>query len=352
MEEPSKSYSNINKGFFETLYYKKNFDIKDTILLTGSSRSGTTWLMEILRTIPGYTDSFEPLNPMYYPKSFEIGLRSRTYIPASKIWPEAEKYLNKILTSKLPIDISSLDKDVKFKDEFNIEIINFIKQMKPELIRNRLLGDKLIVKFVRLNRMLPWIAERFKLRSMILLLRHPCSVVTSQMKTGFCGYQPSRPPYKGIYPDRETIIKEASNIDLLNSDILERIKKIKSLEEIIATSWCLDTYVPLSYKKPHPWITITYEKFMKDGKNEIDRLFKNMGEPKIPKSAYKHLRIPSKLTQKDQQEIVKKSDKQLSKWKEYLSKEQIEKILSIVKTFGLDFYCENIEPDYENIKIK
>ena len=48
--------------------------------------------------------------------------------------------------------------------------------------------------------------------------------------------------------------------------------------------------------------------------------------------------------------IVKDSSKQLSKWKKYLSKEQIENILGIVSDFGLDFYTEEIEPDYKRIQ--
>ena len=35
-----------------------------------------------------------------------------------------------------------------------------------------------------------------------------------------------------------------------------------------------------------------------------------------------------------------------------MKEKQIDRILSIVSAFGLDFYTENLEPDYENICIK
>ena len=35
-----------------------------------------------------------------------------------------------------------------------------------------------------------------------------------------------------------------------------------------------------------------------------------------------------------------------------LSEKQIERILSIVSDFGLDFYMDDIEPDYGNIGVK
>ena len=50
--------------------------------------------------------------------------------------------------------------------------------------------------------------------------------------------------------------------------------------------------------------------------------------------------------------VVGKTKEQSAKWKKFLSDEQIKRILSIVSDFGLDFYTEDIEPDYENIGVK
>jgi hypothetical protein len=49
--------------------------------------------------------------------------------------------------------------------------------------------------------------------------------------------------------------------------------------------------------------------------------------------------------------MVANMDAQLSKWRESLTEKQIERILSIVSAFGLDFYTEEIEPDYKKIYI-
>ena len=49
--------------------------------------------------------------------------------------------------------------------------------------------------------------------------------------------------------------------------------------------------------------------------------------------------------------VIRDADKQLSKWKKYLSEKQIQRILKVVSDFGLDFYTEDIEPDYNNINI-
>ena len=333
------------------IFYNKNFDIKDTIVLTGSPRSGTTWLMEILRVIPGYTDLFEPLNPIYFPEAFEVGFQSRTYLPPKKNWQEGEKYLREVLTSRLLHDASSFEKGNYKKRKIAFHLFSFLHQLKPEILMHQLVGNKLVVKFIRLNRLLPWVAERFQLRKMILIIRHPCSVVASQLRIGFCGYHPTFPPYGDIYPNRETILNEASKIDGLSRGLLDRLKKIKSLEEILAVSWCLDNYVPLSCPKPYPWIVIAYETLIKDGEQEIKRIFNEIGEQNVRRSAFRHLKIPSMQIQKGEYDIVTKADEQLSKWKKSLSDKQIERILSIVSAFGLDFYTEDLEPDYECIDI-
>jgi hypothetical protein len=96
---------------------------------------------------------------------------------------------------------------------------------------------------------------------------------------------------------------------------------------------------------------VIYEKLIKAGGKEITRLFNEIGEKNIPRSAYKNLKIPSYVTQKNDKKVVSNLDLQLSKWKESLTEKQIERILSIVSAFGLDFYTEEIEPDYDKIGI-
>jgi hypothetical protein len=40
---------------------------------------------------------------------------------------------------------------------------------------------------------------------------------------------------------------------------------------------------------------------------------------------------------------------QLSKWRDRLSDRQIDRILEIANAFGLDFYTDELEPDYERL---
>ena len=323
---------NILHHFDKIVFANKEIDIKDTILVAGTPRSGTTWLMEVMAAIPRYTYLFEPLQPRWFPESVKVGFQSRPYLPLNADWPEGEEYLRKTFTGRV----------VSLRPSY---------QLKPEMIMYRLLSDKLAIKSVRLNRLLPWIARKFQLRKIIFIIRHPCAVVASQIKTGYCGYRPPYPPYIDIFPNLENILDEASKIDGLDSELLNRLRRIKTQEEILAAVWCLDNYVPLSLPKPYPWTTVIYEKLVKEGEKEVERLFNEIGETGIPQSMNRHLKLPRILTLERELKVVTKADQQLSKWKKALSEKQIDRILKIVSDFGLDFYTEELEPDYKNISI-
>jgi len=330
----SEIFINKSMSSFDNKILKiKKFNMDDTIVLVGSPRSGTTWLMELFETIPGYTHLFEPLNHEWFPELLEVGFKSRSYLTKNSNWPQGEKHMEKILTG----DISSI-----------------FPQYRLELkeIMHRLLGNKLIIKLVRGNRLLPWLAEKFQLRGIVFIIRHPCAVIASQLKTGICGYNSTVPPYPDIFPNLERILDEAAKIDGVNYGLLRKLGGAKTREEVLAINWCLDNYVPLSSTKPHPWKTLTYERLVIDGKKEIIRLFKEIGVKNIPEAAFHHLKIPSTLAPQKEHEIVVNSDQQLTKWKKILSKKQIENILNVVSEFGLGFYSEDPEPDYNNIDIR
>ncbi len=308
----------------------RKFNINDTILIVGSPRSGTSWLMEILGNIPGYTYTFEPFNPIWCSNPQRWGFQNRLYIPDDRDWLEVENYLT---------------------DIFNGNLVGFqhIYQTKPRYLINLFFAKKLIVKSIRVTRLLPWLVKRFDLANIYYVIRHPCAVISSQIKTGFCGYHDALPPYKNIFPDLKYVLEEASKINGLDHNFLNKIKNIKSLEEILAVVWCIDNYVPLSISKPYPWKVVIYERLVKDGKNEITRIFNEIKIKNIPSTTFQSLKTPSKLTPTEDLKQVTKVDKQLFKWKKSLSNRQIENIQRIISGFGFDFYTMDSEPTYEEI---
>jgi len=322
---------NLYYSFNQFIFRHKKINSKNTILILGAPRSGTTWLMEIICCIPNYTSVFEPLKPLWFPESIKYGIIPGIYYSPNEKWEEGKQYLSQI---------------------FNGQKTNCFPIQKNNLktIMQRLLANKIVVKSIRLNQMLPWINKNFNLRKILFIIRHPCAVIASQIKSRWCGYYNETFPYLDSYPSKEIIFNRVSKIDFLNHDIREKIKQIKTLEEILAVAWCLDNYILLVNKRSIPWTVISYESLVKNFKNEIINLFKEIGEEKIPKIVYKLEKKPTFVTfPKDFSKINNKPD-QLSKWKKELTKTQIDNILNIVSYFGFNFYSENPEPDYDKFK--
>jgi hypothetical protein len=128
------------------------------------------------------------------------------------------------------------------------------------------------------------------------------------------------------------------------SDILA---DIKTWEEALAAAWCMDYLAPLSTPKPHPWIFVTYERLVRHGEEEIQRIFNALGL-ETPRSALQGLRAPSKSVRGDSPILT--GEDPLAHWTKRLSKEQVKRILHLASAFGLDFYGEGLEPDYERVE--
>lgn len=327
------------QSFNNLLFKSKKIEMKDTILIVGSPRSGTTWLMDILGTLPGYTKVFEPLNPIWCPESFEVGFRSRTYLKSNDSWPEGEEFFRKTFTGKIA--------NIPIKDNPMSDLL-YGFSIKNAI--SHLFATNLIVKSVNMNRMLSWIAKSFQLKAIFFIIRHPCASIASQLKSGLYGYRPSSPPYYDILPKKDDILDEIAEIDDFDSNLINKLQNLKTKEEVLAASWSLDNYIPLSQSQPFPWKTIIYEKLVKEGESEIKKIFNSIGEKNIPPSAFYYLRKPSIVTLKEDRRIINQPDQQLSKWKDYLSEKQIERIQKIVSYFDLNFYSEDVEPIYEKIR--
>jgi len=288
----------------------KNFDVRDTIVLSSSPRGGSTWLAQILSTLPGYSVLWEPLGYRRVPYVRKIGFNWRTYIPPGTEWPEAELFLKKILSGQ------SLSAHTLWVCR----------------LQRLLLTKAWVVKFCHANMLLKWLTEKFPIRTPILLIRHPCAVIASQMKVG------------DLFDIRSPLIDPRF---IENYPYFEPLlSKLHTWEEALAGTWCQEYFVTLSLPKPHPWLLVPYEKLVRDGGKKLNRIFSALGF-KTPKAAFNQLKIPSKTTWKGSP-ILHGGD-QLAGWKKYLKKEQVKRILDVVSAFGLDFYTDTLEPDYERL---
>lgn len=313
----------------EPRLFRRSWKIEDTVVVCGSPRSGTTWLAEILASDEHSSFSNEPLNLTNHPDAKRAGFEWRTYIGPEELRPREEEYLRAVLTGQIG--------------------------MSPRGVLWHILGvartRRLIVKFVRANRMLGWMRRTFPVQAIVLVLRHPCAVVSSQVAMG----ERNDGPWKyAAPPDPEEI--QTGYSGWIPDDVLSTsgsvLREVRSREETLAAIWCLDQYLALrdspgSKGDAGPRVVTSYEEILRGGAPALERLVAKLGIelPDDPKRLFeKKSRVQSPDLNLDD------AEEQVSKWKQRLTAAQIDGIMRVVDGFGLDFYTDDLRLDEGRVR--
>lgn len=295
--------------FLLKLYAPKDYDIADTLIIAGAPRAGTTWLAELVNMVPASAILFEPLHLGQVPAARRAGFKWETMVPRATSWPEGEKFLQKVLLGKV-------------RNHWTMSHVTLAQARHTR---------RWIVKFVRANMMLDWLSHTFPVRPPALIIRHPCACIASYLQKGWP--RPTKPPADHPFFEAYPHLGEVCS-------------GLASVEEYIAVAWCMEYYVPLMTPPPLPFHLVCYERLVRSGLEELTKLFKAWELP-LPEEAKVRLQRPSTTTATFSQ--VSKGRDPLSGWQRYFSPEQSRRILAVVEAFGLDFYSDEPEPDYERL---
>ncbi|GJQ50836.1 MAG: hypothetical protein HKUEN01_32220 [Candidatus Kuenenia stuttgartiensis] len=284
-----------------------NFDPKKNIIITGSPRSGTTWLQEIFCSIENTYPLFEPLHLDYSPKFKEIGFEWSQYIPEDYNWTEAKELFERLFRGQYltPFMVSHANVD-EFKN-----------------------ADSLIIKFVRANSLLPWLVRQFDIRPPIYIIRHPCATLASQMKMNWYTFSKFTLP-KTKFPEKYTKYEHILN-------------NINTKLEYVTARWCLDNIIPLNHPENNRlWITVFYENLITNPHEEVPYIFNRLNL-ELPRNILDKVNVPSAMTDNNSP-LMQDKIEQLRKWKNDLSEKDIDSILGILKKFEIKIYDDNIFP--------
>lgn len=314
-----RQLKNAPRRFIDKIAFSKKFNIEDTLMISGSPRSGTTWLMQILGNIPDYLTLFEPLQHEHFPRSNKAGFDSRSYIPPLKKCTKKREYLDDIFRGK----IISLMPRYKFN---------------KKIILRRVNADKLLVKFVRANRLIPWITKNFELKKIIYIIRHPCATIASQLRTGYMGNN-----YDRLYFYRKSVYN-AKKFNFIFNDINKLIKNHRNYDGILAINWALDQLIPISVikKNDEKVLEISYENLLFYGIKELDKILSTLNINAFNKDIIKQLEAPSFTSNKNN--LYKKY--QINKWKNYLTENNLKNIKKVLEYFN--FYFDDINYRYND----
>lgn len=285
---------------------RASIDTRNTILLTGTPRSGTTWVGQILAAADGFALVNEPLG-LKMPGVERAGFSWATHWEPDDERPAGEAVLRRYFTGR--------GMTVKL------------------LMRNQLgafVNRGLIVKEVKANRLLPWIVRRFTLRGIIHLVRHPCAVVSSQM---------------GHFPVRDPCV--ADNFRYLEQrmpHLLDWAKSLRGEWQERALTWSLDQLVPLGVPEPRPWITLHYETLVLEGERELERIFTQLELPVSPavRRALAENSWQTRALSMDHERAS--AEDRLGVWRRRLSPEQVHDILEVCERCGVRIYGEANAP--------
>ena len=300
---------------------------KNSLAIIAHPRGGSTWIAGLMMNITDSVLIDEPLwrGKLGYsnaiPKPGEgkidaiekLGFYYNQPIPVLESWPDAKIEFEKILTGKVP--------------SLNLYRDNNFKTLKSSTF--------FITKFCYAHLLLRWLLRNFQMNA-ILLTRHPCAVVSSQL---------SHHAWKNIRIKKPLKFPDFGHNELYK-ELEIRIPKLETREEYLAAIWALGIKETIyTDYNDIDWITVAYENLVVNFKFEINRIFKRLNI-KVPDSIWQYQYKPSgSSTGKSIMDI--KDGNLLNSWKQRLSKEEIKKILQIVEKFEIDVYSTSEEPNYK-----
>jgi hypothetical protein len=292
-----------------------HYDLRDTIFVAGWARSGTTWLAEVLSTIPKSAILFEPLHQDRVPQAKAAGFPVKDAILAPGEGTAAQKlFMERALRGR---------------------ILNWWTCSANPL--GRAVRPKLwIVKEIHANYLIEWILGTFPIQRSVMIVRHPCATIVSRMAQGWTA--------KDIHELQFKIKNRPARQRFPHLDALCR--NLKDPMEVLAARWCLMNYVPLSLH-PRPFQVIAYESLATRGVTDLAPMLERWGI-EMPLAMQDSLGRASATTKAP---AMKGSShlQTIDRWKRTLTADQVGRILRVVRDFGMDFYTEDPEPDYERL---
>ncbi len=287
-------------------------DPSTAIILAGSGRSGTTWLTEVLCTLPGVQQIFEPLLPLVNTRVRAITgwdvsdphVRA-VYLRPDNHYPSWQELWQHILTGRM-------------------------RNYWTDYERNSYFPDRFLVKEIRANLMLGYLYRQFQPR-IVYIMRHPCAVVQSRLSI--------TPPW---HADVQDILQQEV---LVHDHLQPWIAQIAAETDLVgahAVWWAVENHIALQQLQKIPHFLIYYENLVMQPDVILSSLLPWLGYTQMPSRVKKLLLQPSRMSNKH----ISYQDKQerLSRWQGQFSAAEQQRILNWAHRFGLTMYDETPTP--------
>lgn len=270
-----------------------------TVFLAGTGRSGTTWLAGLINHDQSYRNVFEPFHPGKV-EAFR-GFKSKQYLRPDDSREEFLAPARRVLSGETRSRWT--DRGGAF------------------------LAHRRLVKDVRANLLLGWMAENFPKMPIVLLMRHPGAVVSSRLALGW----------------RDNLSETMDQGTLVEDHLLPMEAEILAARNPFERHlflWCIDNDVPLKQFRPGGLHLCFYENLLLDPEPELRRLFEFIGRD-FDDGVLARLDRPSATSRPGTS-----GGRRIHGWGSGIPDYQRRRALEILGLFGLDnVYGEEATPD-------
>ncbi|WP_298236989.1 sulfotransferase [uncultured Algibacter sp.] len=293
------------------------------IIVTGSHRSGSTWLGKMLSLTDKIKYVHEPFNKNYPLNSLSPIKYWFEYITDSDSFTHKNqfiKYLDAIIG--LPYQY------------FTIDLIKAIVKLKPKMLKNKIrliqirLTKRYLIKDPICLFSVDWIARKYH-ADVVVIIRHPAAFVAS-IKVKDWNHD-----FNNFFKQKK-LIKEV--LKPFESEIQNYANKKHDIIDQGIMMWNLIHYRIKDYQNKHKnWIFIRHEDISVDPIEEFSKLYKNLKIKNfdlIKDEIINH-------SKSDKGDLYRNSKENISSWKNRLSEEEISRIKIGTKEISKHFYTDN-----------
>jgi hypothetical protein len=303
--------------------------MKKPILVTGSHRSGTTWVGRMISLDRDVGYIHEPFNIDLPPGYNKLKL-NYWFTNINSNYPNEENIkseLTDILNFKYQF-YEQIQRGNNFKDFLRIG------RELSKYLENNIYNRRPLIKDPIAIMSAEWLYKTFDM-NVIVLIRHPASFVSSLKRLGW------KFQFSNLLKQKELMTEKLYpfNEEIENFTIDE-----KNIIDQAILLWRIIYYVVKEYRKKYPnWIFKRHEDLANNPVEEFRDIYKKIGlnytksiENKITK--YSSLENPNEVTFKQRDSIKRNSKSQIAIFKKRLSTREINYIKEKTKDVWIHFY--------------
>lgn len=288
------------------------------VVLFASPRGGSTWVMEMISSQPGYKICNEPFNVRSAYVSRHLGIDNYADLmnPANR--DVYATYLNGIISNRLR------GKNISIKHP-----------------NHRFITNKIVFKMIHAGMdRLEWLEDNFHSK-IVILTRHP--IPTSRSRKVF--------PLLELF-DRTALREKFSDEQLRHID---KVRETGSHLEKGVTAWCIHFSIPFNSLR-ESWVLTSYEEAVVHSDEFVTYMIESMGfsRPDIIKKNMNRPSSSSDQSSSNRQKLLSDNAnrrKLISDWRNKIDEAEEKDLMGILELFNLDVYVSGRDTVTEKYSI-